>query len=85
VFGLFDVAFGTSPILRISDSEIRKTVYLEKLHNNSIVMADRGFKIIASLLAEKGCSMVRPPSVSSDEKLTTGGLQISSTNPSLSK
>lgn len=33
-------------------------------------MADRGFKNIEKLLLEKNCILVRPPSVSSDAKLS---------------
>lgn len=33
-------------------------------------MADRGFKQIESLLSKKGCTLVRPPSVSSKEKMS---------------
>lgn len=33
-------------------------------------MADRGFKHIASLLAEQKCNLIRPPSVSANQKST---------------
>lgn len=45
-------------------------------------MADRGFKYVHSLLLRNGCQVVRPPSVSSTEKLTSAqvkeGKQIAS-------
>lgn len=54
---------------RISDRLIVvESGYLNNLPNNVDVMADRGFKHIAALLAEKNCNLVRPPSVSLKEK-----------------
>lgn len=44
--------------------------YLEVLKPGVVVMADRGFKNIEKLLLEKNCTLVRPPSVSSDAKLS---------------
>ncbi|KAJ8938666.1 hypothetical protein NQ314_011405 [Rhamnusium bicolor] len=44
--------------------------YLGVLPENTIVMADRGLKQIESLLNKKGCTLVRPPSVSNNEKMT---------------
>lgn len=56
---------------RISDLEIVKcSGYLDTLPPNSVVMADRGFKSIESLLAEKNCRLVRPPSASGGEAMT---------------
>lgn len=54
---------------RATDSVIvEKSGFMDVLPNNAHVMADRGFKQIASILAKKGCFLVRPPSVSSMEK-----------------
>lgn len=44
--------------------------YLDVLPENSVVMADRGFKQIEGLLRKKNCTLVRPPSVTSDSKMT---------------
>ena len=44
--------------------------FLDKLKPGMYIMADRGFKKIEHLLVEKGCVLVRPPSVSSDTKLS---------------
>lgn len=56
---------------RISDLEIIKcSGYLDVLPENSVVMADRGFKSIETLLSAKKCRLVRPPSVSADEEMT---------------
>ncbi|KAJ8911815.1 hypothetical protein NQ315_014240 [Exocentrus adspersus] len=54
---------------RISDKDIsQKSEYLQHLPNNIWVMADRGFKQIENLLAEKNCKLVRPPSVADSKK-----------------
>lgn len=56
---------------RISDLEIVKSSgYLDVLPRNSVVMADRGFKSIESLLQTKGSRLVRPPSVATGGNLT---------------
>lgn len=48
---------------RISDQDIvRKSGFLDKLCENSMVMADRGFKSIEIDLRDRKCSLVRPPS-----------------------
>ena len=44
--------------------------YLDKLVQNTCVMADRGFKNISRLLQQKNCTLVRPPSVSCDARST---------------
>lgn len=44
--------------------------YLEKLSAGSVVLADRGFKQLETLLHKKQCSLKRPPSVSAGVKLT---------------
>lgn len=46
--------------------------YLNLLQPGMVVMADRGFKNIDKLLVERKCMLVRPPSVSSESKLTKG-------------
>lgn len=44
--------------------------YLSILPENSVVMADRGFKQIEIFLSKKKCTLVRPPSVASNIKMT---------------
>ena len=39
--------------------------FIDHLEPGMVVMADRGFKSLEPLLARKGCSLVRPSSVSS--------------------
>lgn len=54
---------------RISDKTIvEQSKYLEHLPDNCQVLADRGFKHINSLLQNKGCLLLRPPSVSATKK-----------------
>ncbi|XP_046398767.1 uncharacterized protein LOC124165410 [Ischnura elegans] len=54
---------------RATDVSIVKDCgYLNELPDGCEVMADRGFKGIDHLLAEKGCRLVRPPSVKVGEK-----------------
>lgn len=56
---------------RTSDQTIVENCgYLDVLKPGIVVMADRGFKNIDKLLVEKGCTLVRPPSVSAGVKLT---------------
>lgn len=46
---------------RITDTNILEhSGFLKNLPNNCQVMADRGFKSIASLLARKNCELIRP-------------------------
>lgn len=55
---------------RTSDATIVENCgFLDLLEENTAVMADRGFKHIEQLLVQRKCSLVRPPSVSSGEKL----------------
>lgn len=57
---------------RTSDAAIvEQCGYLEVLPSGVSVMADRGFKHIDGLLLKKGCQLVRPPSVSSGEVLSS--------------
>lgn len=44
--------------------------YLNKLSPGALVMADRGFKNISFLLEQRGCSLIRPPSVSASRVST---------------
>ena len=54
---------------RISDVKITEECgYLDVLPNHCAVMADRGFKGVAPLLAQKHCQLIHPPSVSADQK-----------------
>ncbi|CAK1599733.1 unnamed protein product [Parnassius mnemosyne] len=56
---------------RTPDSTIfEDSGFLDKLAQGSIVLADRGFKNISHLLEQRGCTLLRPPSVSSNSKLT---------------
>ena len=53
---------------RTSDMEIMETsVFLDYLTPGMVVMADRGFKSIEPVLRSKGCFLIRPDSVSSNE------------------
>lgn len=49
---------------------VEKSQYLNVLPPNCKIMADRGFKHIEYLLQKKGCTLIRPPSVSSNSNLT---------------
>ncbi|GLV38578.1 hypothetical protein CBL_21400 [Carabus blaptoides fortunei] len=54
---------------RTSDKVIVENCgYLEKLPSATHIMADRGFKHVAQLFAQKNCTLVRPPSVPSSTK-----------------
>ena len=56
---------------RTSDIEIVKNSgFLNVLPENSLILADRGFKNLESLLIQKNCTLVRPPSVSDGKILT---------------
>lgn len=56
---------------RISDKAIvEKSNLLNVLPPNAVVLADRGFKEIESLLSSRGIKLLRPPSVYSGTKLT---------------
>lgn len=56
---------------RISDAALFENCgFLDVLPDHCTVMADRGFKQIESLLNKKGCSLVRPPSVPANEKMS---------------
>lgn len=56
---------------RISDSLLfEKCDFLKKLPSDCAVMADRGFKHVEPLLIQKGCTLVRPPSVPSGAKMS---------------
>ncbi|XP_043189316.1 uncharacterized protein LOC122363762 isoform X1 [Amphibalanus amphitrite] len=55
---------------RVSDMElVRSSGYLECLRRGVTVLADRGFKELATELARRGCSLVRPPSVQNGKQL----------------
>lgn len=45
--------------------------FLTKLKSGMHIMADRGFKHLEPLLCQKGCKLVRPPSVLADEQSTS--------------
>ncbi|XP_036144352.1 uncharacterized protein LOC118646144 [Monomorium pharaonis] len=49
---------------------VEKSQYLNVLPPNCKIMADRGFKHIECLLQKKGCTLIRPSSVSSNTNLT---------------
>lgn len=67
IINFISCAFGG----RTSDSVIlENSGFLDILPPNVAVMADRGFKHVEHLLVIKGCTLVRPPSVSAGTKLT---------------
>lgn len=43
---------------------------MDILPQNCVVMADRGFKQVQTILNKKGCKLLRPPSISSGSKST---------------
>lgn len=56
---------------RISDIELTKrSGFVAKLPKGAAVLADRGFKGVESILQEKGCTLVRPPSLKSGTKMS---------------
>lgn len=55
----------SSDLTIVQDSE-----YLSNLSPGALVMADRGFKNISGSLEQRGCSLVRPPSVSASKVST---------------
>lgn len=56
---------------RMSDTLLfEKCGILDQLPEKCAIMADRGFKNIKSLLAEKHCELIKPPSVLSTHKPT---------------
>ncbi len=56
---------------RTSDLELtRSSGFIDSLKEGMEVMADRGFKHVDQLLREKGCKLIRPPSVSAGEILS---------------
>lgn len=56
---------------RASDQKIvLKSGYLNKIRQGAGVLADRGFKNVASDVSSVGGNLIRPPSVSSDEPLS---------------
>lgn len=56
---------------RVSDYALLEDCgYLNVVPENSVVMADRGFKQIETLLNKQRCTLVRPPSVGSNDKMT---------------
>ncbi|EAT34998.1 AAEL012805-PA [Aedes aegypti] len=56
---------------RASDQKIvRKSGYLSLIKPGAGVLADRGFKNVASDVASAGGVLIRPPSVSNDEPLS---------------
>ena len=44
--------------------------FLDLLKKGMVIMLDRGFKKVYSMLLEKGCDIVRPPSVSEGKQLS---------------
>lgn len=50
--------------------------YLLKLSPGAVVLADRGFKNIAHLLEQRGCTLLRPPSVHSNVVPTKKEVQV---------
>lgn len=54
---------------RTSDAIIVENCgYLNEIPSGCEIMADRGFKHIEHLLTQKGCVLIRPPSIASSVK-----------------
>ncbi|KAI5749112.1 hypothetical protein M8J76_004735 [Diaphorina citri] len=69
---------------RTSDVEIVKDCgYLEKLKPGMVIMADRGFKALESILQEKNCSLLRPPSVGTGTQMSKADVHITKVIASL--
>lgn len=57
---------------RTTDNEIiKESGYLEELPDGAAVMADRGFKHVAQVLAKKQCTLIRPPSVGTGQRMSS--------------
>lgn len=50
---------------------------MDNVRPGAQVLADRGFKHIASTLLEKNCILVRPPTVLSDAKISKADVKLS--------
>ena len=56
---------------RASDIEVvQNSGFLDIIPENSVVLADRGFKSLESTLTKKNCKLLRPPSVINGQKST---------------
>ncbi|CAH2010191.1 unnamed protein product [Acanthoscelides obtectus] len=56
---------------RTTDVQIvEKSDFINVIPENCIIMADRGFKHIETILHKKSASLLRPPSISAKQKLT---------------
>ena len=56
---------------RTTDEEVVSHCgFLDLLKKGMVIMLDRGFKKVYSMLLEKGCDIVRPPSVSEGKQLS---------------
>ncbi|KAI5725907.1 hypothetical protein M8J77_021559 [Diaphorina citri] len=49
---------------------VQNSGYLDKLPSGSYVLADRGFKQVETVLSQKKCTLLRPPSVSQKTKMS---------------
>lgn len=56
---------------------VKESGFIKNLKPGTAVMADRGFKHLAPDLQQIGCSVIRPPSVSSKVKITKGEVKES--------
>lgn len=50
---------------------MEQSTYLQVLPQGASVLADRGFKHVAAIMLQNNCTLFKPPSVSSDEVMTT--------------
>jgi hypothetical protein len=56
---------------RVADSTLAKHCgYLDSIPENSVILADRGFKFLEEELQQRNCSLVRPPSVGAEDVLS---------------
>ncbi|KAF4520568.1 hypothetical protein B566_EDAN011121 [Ephemera danica] len=56
---------------RVSDMQVTRSCgYLDILEKGTVALADRGFKHLEAEFADRGCMLLRPPSVSADAKLS---------------
>lgn len=56
---------------RITDVKlVEESGFLDIVQPNSVVLADRGFKHLESILQKKSVKLLRPPSVSANKKMT---------------
>lgn len=55
---------------------VEESGYLEKVRKGNEIMADRGFKGVAALLAKQDSKLVRPPSTSEESPMTKADVKL---------